>query len=334
MKPKLIGICAILVALLSGASLSAHHAFSADYDAKKVVTVKGRIVNVRWANPHVMIELETSENGGRSVRWVLEGGSLPTLTRAGVRRQDFAFGDVLAACGYGSKNSRPDGVIEMAAEQIMFENGERFKISSYGIDTCLQSTAVTPAPMAAAMPERETSPVGRLETPLVPPFVNAPVTGFPVFGRGTLPRSELRPSMPTSSPEIGDLTLYDRSKSIHFSGKVTAVDLLHPNSYIFVNALGESWVIETSRIQLEQSIVSPAVRVGDTITVTGYFPEEFPNGPLPARFYPPAASYLRTQHLVRAGEITLFSGQKIGVGEPPTREELERRRTVCMQVGC
>jgi hypothetical protein len=346
MKPKLIGICATIAVFFSCNPLLAHHAFSVDYDSKRVLTVTGTIRSVQWANPHVMIELESAGTEGRGVRWVLEGGSPSTLTRAGVRRQDLAYGDVLSACGYGGKSARPDGVVAMAAEQIVIGGAQRFKISSYGIDTCLQGpTSVTPAPLVTADPGSsrdgseffDDTPAGRFENPPpVQPFGNPPVTAYyPALTRGGLPRSELRPPQPTSAFENSDLTQYDRSKSIHFTARVTAIDLAAaPNTYIFVTALGENWAIETSRIQLEQSSISPPIRVGDTIGVTGFFPEEFPSGPLPARFYPPAAPYLRTQHLIRAGEITLFSGQKIVVGLPPTREELERRRIVCAQVGC
>src|SRR5262245_18889719 len=68
--------------------------------------------------------------------------------------------------------------------------------------------------------------------------------------------------------------MYDREKPVTLSGKVTRVDWTMPNSYIFLVADGATWVVESAYIQFLQSTVTPAVRAGDLITVTGYYPRE------------------------------------------------------------
>ena len=38
--------------LASGASLSAHHSFAAEFDANQPVQLKGTVAKVEWINPH------------------------------------------------------------------------------------------------------------------------------------------------------------------------------------------------------------------------------------------------------------------------------------------
>jgi len=127
--------------------------------------------------------------------------------------------------------------------------------------------------------------------------------------------------------------MYDRERPITLKGKVTRVDWTMPNSYIFIAAEGGLWAVESGYIHFRQSSVTPAVRVNETITVTGYFPREGPNGDLPAWRSPSISTYLRTSHLVRAGEITTVYGQKLTLGRPPTDQEMAERLR-CTALGC
>ena len=45
---------ALLVALVPG-RLAAHHAFAAEFDANKKVTLKGTIAKMEWVNPHAWL---------------------------------------------------------------------------------------------------------------------------------------------------------------------------------------------------------------------------------------------------------------------------------------
>jgi hypothetical protein len=127
--------------------------------------------------------------------------------------------------------------------------------------------------------------------------------------------------------------MYDRERPITLTGKVTRVDWTMPNSYIFMAADGGLWAVESGYIHFRQSSVTPAVRVNETITVTGYFPREGPNGELPAWRSSSVATYLRTSHLIRAGEITTVYGQKLTLGRPPTDQEMAERLR-CTAFGC
>lgn len=127
--------------------------------------------------------------------------------------------------------------------------------------------------------------------------------------------------------------LYDRQKPITLTGKVTKVDWANPNSYIFMAAESGLWVVESGFIQFRQSSITPAIRVDEIITVTGYLPKEEPGGELPAKRSATMANFLKTNHLIRAGEITTVFGQKLTMGRPPSEAEMAERLK-CSAFGC
>lgn len=87
-----------LVALLSAAgslfgapSLLAHHS-GAMFDRERVVEMKGTVKELQWSNPHVWLQVVTSENG-TTKEWSLEANSPNTLSRQGWRSTTFKAGD-------------------------------------------------------------------------------------------------------------------------------------------------------------------------------------------------------------------------------------------------
>jgi len=126
--------------------------------------------------------------------------------------------------------------------------------------------------------------------------------------------------------------MYDRARTVTLTGRITRVDWSNPNTYIYLSARGATWALESNFTQFRQASVTPAVRVGDTITVVGYLPRDEKNAELPARTSP-ASSYLKNHRLARAGEITTSYGQKLAMGIPPTDKE-RADRLKCTAFGC
>ena len=71
-----------------GASLSAHHSVSGQYDASKPLTLTGVITKVDWINPHVYLHLDVKEKDGAVTAWReterVAGSADETLTDAAV----------------------------------------------------------------------------------------------------------------------------------------------------------------------------------------------------------------------------------------------------------
>src|SRR5438094_9501807 len=62
----------VILALVSAVvPLSAHHSWPLSYD--QLVTVKGTVTEVMWANPHPMITLEVQTNDGLQEKWLVVG---------------------------------------------------------------------------------------------------------------------------------------------------------------------------------------------------------------------------------------------------------------------
>ena len=102
MKPTLAAlIVGLLVAPLPAI---AHHAFAAEFDSTKAVTVKGTVNKVEWTNPHIWIYVDIKDEAGAVARWQCEGGSPNTLTRQGWSRDSLKAGEQVTIEGYRAKN--------------------------------------------------------------------------------------------------------------------------------------------------------------------------------------------------------------------------------------
>jgi hypothetical protein len=114
----------------SGAVL-AHHSFAAQFDAENPVSVTGKIIELRWSNPHAHLYLEVADSAGAPAAWDFELGSPNALVRRGWSRTALKPGDVVTVIGYPAKtvahlaNARsivlPDGRTVFA--ESPYENG-------------------------------------------------------------------------------------------------------------------------------------------------------------------------------------------------------------------
>ena len=111
-----------------GARLLAHHAFSAEFDAKAPVTLRGPITKVEWINPHAWIHMEVKTPAGKSETWMVEGGTPNTLQRGGVTRDSLKVGTVIVVSGYKAK----DGRLRANGRDITYPDGRTLFMGSSG----------------------------------------------------------------------------------------------------------------------------------------------------------------------------------------------------------
>jgi DNA/RNA endonuclease YhcR with UshA esterase domain len=95
-----------LIALAAGAasSASAHHSFSAVYDLKQTVTVKGTIVNVRLTNPHSCLYIDEKNAAGDIELWAFEAGTPSGMIRNGYSASVIKKGDEVTITGFHAKD--------------------------------------------------------------------------------------------------------------------------------------------------------------------------------------------------------------------------------------
>jgi Family of unknown function (DUF6152) len=113
--------------LLSAPALT-HHAFAAEFDAQKPITLRGTVTRVEWINPHTWIHLDVKDPGGQSVEWMIEGGTPNTLLRRGVDKKSLPAGTEIVVEGYRAKN----GSNRANGRDVTLPDGRKLFLGSSG----------------------------------------------------------------------------------------------------------------------------------------------------------------------------------------------------------
>ena len=95
---------AVLGMLVATMRISAHHAFAAEYDENKLVTISGKVTALKWTNPHAWLYVDGTDADNRPVSWSFEMGSPNGLLHRGWTRKDLKKGDRITVDGYRAKN--------------------------------------------------------------------------------------------------------------------------------------------------------------------------------------------------------------------------------------
>lgn len=104
MRTRLAAAAALAMTML-GASLMAHHAFSAEFDANQPVTLKGAVTKVEWINPHSWLYIDVKDQStGKVVSWKVEMGAPNQLLRRGWNKNSLPAGTEVVVEGYRAKN--------------------------------------------------------------------------------------------------------------------------------------------------------------------------------------------------------------------------------------
>jgi hypothetical protein len=106
MKTKLAFGAAVLAGLAVFATqASAHHAFSAEFDANKPVHfVDAVVTRVQLINPHSWIYVDVKGADGKVENWAIEAGSPNILMRRGITKDTVKAGQKIKVEGYQSKD--------------------------------------------------------------------------------------------------------------------------------------------------------------------------------------------------------------------------------------
>jgi len=107
------------VGLAATAPLSAHHAFSAEFDATKAIRLTGALTKIEWTNPHSYFYVDVKEDDGSLVHWTCEAGSPGALSRQGFKRGSLKLGDTVVIDGYRAK----DGSHLIDARRVTLPDG-------------------------------------------------------------------------------------------------------------------------------------------------------------------------------------------------------------------
>ena len=84
--------------------VSAHHSWTAEYDAKKPITVKGVVSKVEWTNPHTHFYVDVTDASGKVITWNFEMASSPALERGGWSRKTLPVGTQVVVEGFAGRS--------------------------------------------------------------------------------------------------------------------------------------------------------------------------------------------------------------------------------------
>ncbi len=110
------------------ATTSAHHAFSAEFDASQPVTLKGVLTKSEWINPHSWIYLDVKDGSGPVQNWAIECGAPNALLRRGWNGNSLKIGTELVVDGFRAKN----GAFVANARDITLPDGRKVFVGSQG----------------------------------------------------------------------------------------------------------------------------------------------------------------------------------------------------------
>ena len=121
MRLRYLIALAAVSCVLAGRSVSAHHAFAAEFDVNKPVTLEGTLKNWEMINPHSWFHIDVENEDGVVETWMIEGGSPNQLIRMGVTKRSVPVGTVLVVEGYLAR----DGTNKAVGRNFTFPDGKR-----------------------------------------------------------------------------------------------------------------------------------------------------------------------------------------------------------------
>lgn len=128
MTKKLLGL--VLVSLFAWIPAWAHHSFTAQFDSKKPVTLKGTVTKMDWINPHAWIHLDVKGDDGKVVEWMVETGTPNILLRRGFTKKSLEPGTAIVVQGYMAKS----GENKINGGSVVFPDGTRLFVGGSNPD--------------------------------------------------------------------------------------------------------------------------------------------------------------------------------------------------------
>jgi hypothetical protein len=132
---SVIGVAAGL--LRSAGAALGHHAFSADFDANKPITLDGTVTKLELTDPHAYLYIDVKDREGKTASWKVELASRVELANRW-NETTLAVGQHVIMRGWQARN----GSLLANADSIMTDKGQKLTgASSYHLDAATGALA-------------------------------------------------------------------------------------------------------------------------------------------------------------------------------------------------
>lgn len=128
LKQGVVVACVSVLLVARPVSTLAHHAFAAEFDANRPITLKGVVTKVEWVNPHSWIHIDVKTESGTTEAWAIEAGSPSVLFRRGLTKTVLKVGEEIVVDGYQAKN----GTKRANGRDMTDLNGRKLFLGSSG----------------------------------------------------------------------------------------------------------------------------------------------------------------------------------------------------------
>jgi hypothetical protein len=127
---RMLSVVTLAAAALaaSAAPVAGHHAFAAEFDANKPITLKGVVTKMEWVNPHMWMYVDVKDASGNVVTWAVEGGAPNALFRRGFRKDSLPVGIEVTVEGYLAKSGKP----VVNGRNVTYPDGTKLFMGSSG----------------------------------------------------------------------------------------------------------------------------------------------------------------------------------------------------------
>jgi len=122
MKNVFVPASIVLALVFAVMPIAAHHSWPVSND--KLVTVKGKVIEFEWANPHPMITLEVQGSDGKMEKWQIGGPAINRMEANGWTKSTVKTGDVITGIGYQFS----DGHKIVRLERVVLADGREIRV--------------------------------------------------------------------------------------------------------------------------------------------------------------------------------------------------------------